>query len=162
MYVLAVSFRLCFYSTGEWKPDLWLRVGNWRGEAVGCQKPRSSDWLLSFPLWAPSSFLLSCCRPTGGFRLPCLSPGLGGGNPWFLNQLCFFLVVWPLDGAHGFTDPKTRGHTPVSQNRWENWTPGRAIALPKVTMQGIAEADRKDLKGLFYRGFLGARAQAWS
>lgn len=34
--------------------------------------------------------------------------------------------------------------------------------MPKVTMQGIAEADRKDLKGLFYRGFLGARAQAWS
>ena len=107
-----------------------------------CQKPGNSNWLFSFLSWRLFLPSLSYCRPTGGFRLPWLTPGLGGGNPWFLNQLCFFLAVWPLDGAHGFTDPKTRGHTPVSQNRWGNWTPGKVIALPKVTMQGIVEADR--------------------
>ena len=94
---------------------LMMRVGNCGGEKLlDVRNPGSSNWHLSFLLWRPSSFLLSCSRPTGGYRLPWLNPGLGGGNPWFLNQLCFFLVVWHLGGAHGFTDPRTRGHTPVS------------------------------------------------
>ncbi|ELK19526.1 hypothetical protein PAL_GLEAN10004393 [Pteropus alecto] len=34
IYVLAASFRLCFYSTGKWNPPLWLRWGTAKWEKL--------------------------------------------------------------------------------------------------------------------------------
>lgn len=97
--VLAISFRLCFYSH-RWVETRLMAEGR-------CQKPGSSNWLLSFLSWRLS--LPSLSKPVAHLRLQgCLGWALVlGGNPWFWS-CAFFLAVWPLDGAHGFTDPKQR------------------------------------------------------
>lgn len=87
-------------------------------------------------------------RPAGDRGLHWQSPGPGGRRPRFLTCWCLFLVVRPLDGAHGFTDSRTREHTLVSPRQREKLSSGAGSCLAQEHNSRGRRCRQDDLRAL--------------